>query len=346
MRKLLLLAGVAALSASIPALAQNQGHGKGRGGGQGAQHADHRGGGGQGHAERGRGRDDHSQASRGRGRGGNDQAQRGQGRGRDEVREVRVDNRGRGRGRDDNVRVVRDDRRGDRVVVVDRFDDDIVRIRGERGRRLAVGSAGCPPGLAKKNAFCMPPGQLRHSAQLVGQRLPLFNLGYNVPDRYRYRFLDDDRFLYRYGNDGVVYRFDRGSGLVNSIFPLYSTGLFPGEPMPLGYDVYNVPFAYRGYYPDSSDYFYRYDNGGIYRVNSNSLMVESIVALLAGGGMGGLGGLGVGDPLPLGYDAYNVPFAYRDRYYDGDHMYRYADGYIYQVDPETRLIQAVISMLV
>ena len=43
---------------------------------------------------------------------------------------------------------------------------------------------------------------------------------------------------------------------------------------------------------------------------------------------------GVGQMLPMGYDAYNVPFAYRDRYYDSDRaMYRYADGHIYQVDP-------------
>ena len=36
-----------------------------------------------------------------------------------------------------------------------------------------------------------------------------------------------------------------------------------------------------------------------------------------------------------------------DRYYDTPQsMYRYADGYIYQVDPTTRLIQAVIDATV
>lgn len=51
--------------------------------------------------------------------------------------------------------------------------------------------------------------------------------------------------------------------------------------------------------------------------------------------------------LPMGYDAYNVPFDYRDRYVDSDRsLYRYADGYIYQVDPTTRLIHAVIDAIV
>ena len=55
---------------------------------------------------------------------------------------------------------------------------------------------------------------------------------------------------------------------------------------------------------------------------------------------------GIGQPMPLGYDVYNVPYAYRDRYYDTpDANYRYADGYIYQVDPKTQLIAAAIQLL-
>ena len=66
-----------------------------------------------------------------------------------------------------------------------------------------------------------------------------------------------------------------------------------------------------------------------------------MVALLTGQN------LGVGQMLPAGYDAYNVPYAYRDRYYDtADSWYRYNDGTIYQVDPQTRMIQAVIDAVV
>lgn len=226
----------------------------------------------------------------------------------------------------------------------DRFDDDGGRSRGERGHRLAISSDGCPPGLARQNRYCMPPGQLR-KARLIGQRLPFADLAYNVPERFRYRFNDDDRWLYRYDDAGFVYRFDRQSSLVSAVYPLFGNNLMIGEPLPLGYEVYNVPLAYRGYFQDSAEDHYRYDDGAIYRVDGETNLVEGIVALLTGG-VGGLGGLGVGDRLPTGYDAYNVPLDYRDRYVDSDQAwYRYADSAIYQVDPQTRLIQSVISLL-
>ena len=38
---------------------------------------------------------------------------------------------------------------------------------------------------------------------------------------------------------------------------------------------------------------------------------------------------------------------YRDDYRDSDEAnYRYADGNIYQVDPQTQIIQAIVEMLV
>jgi hypothetical protein len=51
--------------------------------------------------------------------------------------------------------------------------------------------------------------------------------------------------------------------------------------------------------------------------------------------------------MPDGYGVYNVPYDYRSRYYDTpDAWYRYDDGYIYRIDPTTRLIQAAIQLLV
>ena len=366
MRKLMLLAGAAALGLSMPALAKDQGRGGGRGHGGQAAHAQQGGQGGHARAERGRGHGGQARAER---RGGDQRAARGNGN-RGDVRmsghERRVERAiqqerraTRNARRDDrsfqrldrdvrHARVDHRDWRGwsdRRVAFNDRSDtDDFIRFHGDRGRRLAVGPGGCPPGLARQNDYCMPPGQLR-KAGLIGQRVPFASYGYNIPERYRYRFVDDGRFFYRYDNDWTVYRFDRTSGLVSSVIPLYSSGLLLGEPMPLGYDVYNVPFAYRGYYRDSDDWLYRYDNNAIYRVNAETMLVDSIAQLLVGG-PSALGGLGVGDRLPVGYDAYNVPFAYRDRYYDtDDRMYRYADNSIYQIDPETMLIASVISLL-
>jgi hypothetical protein len=228
-----------------------------------------------------------------------------------------------------------------RLIAAERFQDDLLNWR--EGRR-GVGRNGCPPGLARQNAWCMPPGQLR-KAQFIGQSLPIANWAYNVPDRYTYRFVDSDDFYYRYDDEGYVYQFDRDNDLVSSIVPLFGSDLFVGEPLPLGYDVYNLPLAYRPYYQDNSDSLYRYDDSAIYQVDPESRLIEGIVALLTGG-VGGLGGLGIGDMLPSGYDAYNVPLDYRDQYIDSDEAwYRYADGSIYEVDPQTRLIEEVISLI-
>ncbi len=243
--------------------------------------------------------------------------------------------------------VLRDDRRTfareeRRVRQLERAPVDFVRY-DDRGQYLRPAGLQdrCPPGLARQNAFCMPPGQLR-KAQLIGQQLPLANFAYNVPAQYQYRFADDDQFTYRW-DEGDVYRFNRSNNLVDAVIPVLGSGIALGEPLPLGYEVYNVPLAYRSYYPDTEQSFYRYDNDAIYRVDPQSGLVQGIVELLAGGG---LGGLGIGDQLPSGYDVYNVPLDYRDQYYDTDEsMYRYADGNIYGIDPQTQLIETVISLL-
>ena len=48
----------------------------------------------------------------------------------------------------------------------------------------------------------------------------------------------------------------------------------------------------------------------------------------------------------MGYDVYNVPYAYRATYYDTPTAwYRYNNGYIYQVDPATQLVTAIVASL-
>jgi hypothetical protein len=204
-----------------------------------------------------------------------------------------------------------------------------------RGRGLVDG---CPPGLARKDNGCLPPGQAMKLLNAPLQRTLASSL---VPYQYRSWYQDNPDYLYRSG-DGYIYQVQRSSGLVDGIIPLFGSGNYYtlGDQWPEPYNFYNVPYQYRSYYPDSGQYAYRYGDGAIYRLNSGTGVVESIVALLAGD-------LGVGRPLPMGYDAYNVPLSYRDRYYDtADNWYRYNDGYIYQVDPKTRLITAVISALI
>ena len=219
---------------------------------------------------------------------------------------------------------------------------------------------GCPPGLAAKDNGCMPPGQVR-SALGYGAPLRSQYADAYLPGQYRAWYPDNDQYYYRYG-DGYAYRVGRSDNLVSGLFPLSGNGYYaPGELYPAAYDIYNIPQPYQGYYPDNGDYDYRYGDGAIYQVNQSSGLIESIVALLTGGGYGGglgglgglgggygsgLGALGIGQALPAGYDVYNVPDPYRDRYSDtADENYRYADGNIYRVDPKTQVIQAIISAL-
>jgi len=69
-------------------------------------------------------------------------------------------------------------------------------------------------------------------------------------------------------------------------------------------------------------------------------LISAVAALLTGG-------LTVGQPLPTGYSAYNVPYAYRTTYYDTpDTWYRYNNGYIYAVDPTTQLVTSIARAIV
>jgi hypothetical protein len=294
----------------------------------------------------------------------------------------------------DNGMLVRDVRHGGRAL---RAEDFRVNAQG-------YGIGGCPPGLASKG--CMPPGQ---AAKLLGTRLSdatrIASLsGVPISARYLYPDTDDyfyrygDSYLYRvdrdtslisallplafggympgsylpnsymsspyygmgsyfpsaygfnsfypdYGNDcyrygnGVVYEVDCFTGLVEDVIPLYAGGYGVGQLLPSGYGYYNVPLQYRDMYYDTSDYGYWYSPGAIYQYDPSSSLITSVAALLSPG-------FTVGQPMPLGYDVYNVPYAYRSTYYDTPTAYyRYNNGYIYQVDPTTQLVTAIVASI-
>ena len=65
----------------------------------------------------------------------------------------------------------------------------------------------CPPGLAKKNNGCTPPGQVGR----VGSRYD--NNWGRVPAQWQNEYRDSDRYTYRY-DDGRIYQIDRRSGNV------------------------------------------------------------------------------------------------------------------------------------
>ncbi len=102
-----------------------------------------------------------------------------------------------------------DDRRnwGDRRF--ERYDD-----RRYGDGRYAERGRGCPPGLAKKNNGCLPPGQARKLG--VGDRIPAHLDEYNLPQRYRDRYRDNGDHAYRY-EDEQIYRVNRRSGIIDQI---------------------------------------------------------------------------------------------------------------------------------
>lgn len=191
------------------------------------------------------------------------------------------------------------------------------------------GAGACPPGLAKKNNGCMPPGLARKD------------------DRYRFANyrpdwwglsslgLGDGRYFYE---DGYLMRLngDRVSGFI----PLLGGALSIGNPWPSYYAPQPIPPYYADYYGLGPVSNYRYADNVLYRVDPESAAITSIAALLTGDD------IRVGQPMPMGYDVYNVPYPYRSQYLDGPTAnYRYSDGYVYQVDPETRLVAAAIELL-
>lgn len=346
------LAGVAAFALVLgnAALADPGGKGGGGKGGGG-------GGGGGGQAEHAQGGGPGKGGGHGKGGGKPDNAGRGdagargpsadrgpadRGQAKRAEREVRQAFRGeRGRRKSPEARAGRGDRRGKDVrgfadETRGRFagrDDRVVRVVEERRGRDRSGLDdgrsrlidGCPPGLAKKNNGCMPPGQLKQRGGWWSalDRPAWWGLGGLAAGSYFY----EDGYLVRYEGDEV-----------DGWLPLLGGALAPGNVWPSYYEAVPVPDYYQDYYGLGPSY--RYYDDVLYRVDPETSAISSVAALLTGDDFA------VGEPLPAGYDVYNVPYEFRDEYVDGpDSLYRYSDGYVYQVDPETRLIAAAIELL-
>jgi hypothetical protein len=177
-------------------------------------------------------------------------------------------------------------------------------------------------------------------ASLIGQPLqPQYLNNFYQPAYFNSFYPNSPYDCYRNGY-GYVYETDCMTGLVEDVIPTYGYGYGMGQLMPSSYSYYNLPYTYRSYFNDNDDYYYRYAPGAIYQVDRGTALITAVAALLTGG-------LSVGQPLPTGYSAYNVPLAYRANYYDSPDMwYRYDNGYIYAVDPGTRMVRSVAYAIV
>ena len=113
----------------------------------------------------------------------------------------------------------------------------------------------------------------------VGQLLPSAYSYYNVPMQYRTMYYDTPNYGYWYA-PGASYQYDNRSSLLTSVAALLSPGFTIGQQLPMGYDVYNVPYDYRATYYDTPNAWYRYNNGYIYQVDPATQIVTAIVASL------------------------------------------------------------------
>jgi hypothetical protein len=343
MRNLCLMIGAATMAFAAPALAQHgngKGNGNGHGNGGGGPPAGHGNGKFKGPGDdRGgpkmaRGNPGHSNPhlDRGPDRGPAMMADRGPGNG---------NGKGRGKGHGPDKRLPDADEIGVREVArgnirPDRGDDRFRYDPDQGGRYYAAARGlidGCPPGLAKKNNGCLPPGQAR---KIFGNAAPVDNW-YGDWSRYR----NSGQYDWRYDN-GYLYRINSSTNMVSAFLPLLGGALFGGNAWPTNYapQNYQVSPYYSRYFGYNDGLDYRYADGAILGVNPQTQTIDGIAALLTGNQWN------VGSPMPAGYDLYNVPPAYRNQYLDSPtSMYRYSDGYVYQVDPKTQLVQQAIQLL-
>ena len=91
--------------------------------------------------------------------------------------------------------------------------------KGQKVKMASPWGISCPPGLAKRNNGCMPPGQAKKLYN-VGQRFPLNygNMwGYNqIPYDMRRQYGFDPNSNYYYG-DGYLYRVDPTTMLIREV---------------------------------------------------------------------------------------------------------------------------------
>ena len=171
---------------------------------------------------------------------------------------------------------------------------------------------------------------------LPGQYLPSNYMSSYVPSAYSSFYPNNQSQCTRYAN-GVIYYVDCRSGLIENFMPLYDNGYGVGQMLPSSYGYYNLPQQYRDMYYNSADTGYWYAPGAIYQYDQRTSLITSVAALLSPG-------MSIGQQLPAGYNAYNVPLGYRDTYYDTpDNWYRYSNGNIYQVNPVTQLVTALVA---
>jgi len=153
---------------------------------------------------------------------------------------------------------------------------------------------------------------------------------------------DDRRFANRDRRDLVRVRDFRGDDRFDRRFAgrefRAKNREFVGRVIPVAYRRGVVPLRLRELYRDNDDFYYRYGDGYMYRVDRRTNLVASLLPLLGGGYM-------AGQLFPTNYRNSYVPNYYQSFYPDtADSYYRYANGNVYGIDPYSGMIENVIPM--
>lgn len=317
MSKWMLAAGAAALAITSPALAE-----RGQGGGQsgGKNHAAHnvKSDKGSARAQKSRGGDDRSARVQ-KSRGGGDRGQ--------QVRFAQNDNRGSGGGSDKGRAKNRDDNRGRGQVKVENRGND-------RGRnQVKVENRGNDRARVVRVDDDRGRGRNWDDDNVRLVRL-------NKHD-------DDFRWTPRWDGNGLQRGFVDGCppGLAkkgNGCLPPGQAKKLVGTALAPSIMSRSLAGPYRLWYRDNDDFMYRWDDDYIYRVRRDGGLIDALFPYANRDYYY----YPVGAPYPDYYNYYNVPYQYQSYYPDGgDYSYRYGDGAIYMVNPETQMISGIAALL-
>ena len=132
-----------------------------------------------------------------------------------------------------------------------------------------------------------------------------------MPFSARYLYPDTDDYFYRYG-DGYMYRVDRGDQLISALLPLASAAVIARAAISRRRTEQLRPELLRvqQFYPDyGSTIVTATSTAWSIRWTAPAATIDNVIPLYDSG-------YGVGQMLPASYGYYNVPYQYRDMYYD------------------------------
>ena len=158
---------------------------------------------------------------------------------------------------------------------------------------------------------------------------------------------DDFRWTTRWDGNGLRRGFVDGCppGLAkkgNGCLPPGQAKKLVGTVLAPGIMSRSLAGPYRLWYPDNDQFIYRWDDDNIYRVRRDGGLIDALFPYANRDYYY----YPMGAPYPDYYNYYNVPYQYQSFYPDGgDYLYRYGDGAIYMVNPETQMISGIAALL-